>query len=191
MFTGIVEEIGKIFSSNEHHLSITGPLVVSDAKEGDSISVNGTCLTITLITEKGFEVDVVPETLRRTNLGRLVVGDEVNLERSMPVNGRFGGHIVQGHVDGTAFIKNMKTEGPALNIEFETPSSILKYIVEKGFIAVDGASLTVVNCGNNSFTVTIIPHTKENTVFRNRKIVDQVNLEIDIFAKYAEKLLGE
>ncbi len=190
MFTGIVEEIGKIFSSNEHHLSITGPLVISDAKAGDSISVNGTCLTITLITEKGFEVDVVPETLRRTNLGKLVVGDEVNLERSMPVNGRFGGHIVQGHVDGTAFIKTIKTEGPALNIEFETPSFILKYVVEKGFIAVDGASLTVVNCGDNSFTVTIIPHTKENTVFRNRKIGDQVNLEIDIFAKYAEKLVG-
>ena len=157
-------------------------------KIGDSIAVNGACLTVTTHDESSFSVDVVPETLRRTNLGGLVVGSPVNLERSMPANGRFGGHVVQGHVDGTSTIRSIEGDGEALVVVFDAPSSLMRYVVEKGFIAVDGASLTVVHCDNFSFSVTIIPHTQANTVFRSRQVGDSVNLEVDIMAKYVERL---
>lgn len=188
MFTGIVEEVGSVKAVEEGRLVIGASEVLGDVKVGDSISVNGACLTVTTYDESGFSVDVVPETLRRTNLGELTSGSPVNLERSMPANGRFGGHIVQGHIDGTADIRSIESEGDALMVIFDAPPSIMRYVVEKGFIAVDGASLTIVNCDNFSFSVTIIPHTQENTVFKSKKAGDSVNLEVDIMAKYVERL---
>ena len=188
MFTGIVEEVGSVRSAGDGRLVIGASEVLTDVKVGDSISVNGACLTVTTHDDSTFSVDVVPETLRRTNLGELEAGSPVNLERSMPANGRFGGHVVQGHVDGTATIRSIAGEGDALMVAFDAPTSLMRYVVEKGFIAVDGASLTIVDCDNFSFSVTIIPHTQENTVFKNRNVGDSVNLEVDIMAKYIERL---
>ena len=188
MFTGIVEEVGSVRAVGDGSLVIGASEVLSDVEVGDSIAVNGACLTVTTHDDSSFSVDVVPETLRRTNLGELEVGSPVNLERSMPANGRFGGHIVQGHVDGTATIHSIRGEGDALMVVFDAPISLMRYVVEKGFIAVDGASLTIVNCDNFSFSVTIIPHTQENTVFKHKKTGDSVNLEVDIMAKYIERL---
>ena len=188
MFTGIVEEVGTIESAGSGHLAVSASKVVADLKVGDSICVNGTGLTATATTNAGFTADVVPETLRRTNLGSLVAGDPVNLERSMAIGDRFGGHIVQGHVDATGEIASVESEDDALIVSVSAPASVMRYVVEKGFVAVDGASLTVVNCGAQSFTVTIIPHTRENTVFASRKAGDRVNLESDIIAKYVERV---
>ena len=188
MFTGIVEEVGSVRAVGNGSLVIGASEVVGDVKVGDSIAVNGACLTVTTHDDSSFSVDVVPETLRRTNLGELEVGSAVNLERSMPAYGRFGGHMVQGHVDGTATIRSIRGEGDALMVVFDAPISLMRYVVEKGFIAVDGASLTIVNCDNFSFSVTIIPHTRENTVFKDKKVGDSVNLEVDIMAKYIERL---
>ena len=188
MFTGIVEEVGSVRAVGDGSLVIGASEVLGDVKVGDSIAVNGACLTVTTHDDSSFSVDVVPETLRRTNLGELEVGSPVNLERSMPANGRFGGHIVQGHVDGTATIHSIRGEGDALMVVFDAPTSLMRYVVEKGFIAVDGASLTIVNCDNFSFSVTIIPHTQENTVFKHKETGDSVNLEVDIMAKYIERL---
>ena len=188
MFTGIVEEVGSIESATPSRLTVNASKVVADLKVGDSICINGTCLTATSTTEAGFTADVVPETLRRTNLGSLVSGDPVNLERSMAIGDRFGGHIVQGHVDATGEVASIEKEGDALLVSFSAPASIMRYVVEKGFVAVDGTSLTVVNCGAQSFTVTIIPHTRDNTVFASRKVGDRVNLEADIIAKYVERM---
>ena len=188
MFTGIVEEVGTVASAEPGRLTIKAGLVLSDAKVGVSICINGTCLTVTGFDSSSFSVDVVPETLRRTNLGALSAGDSVNLERSMPANGRFGGHIVQGHIDATGTVKSIEQDGEAHLVTFNAPPSIMRYVVEKGFITVDGASLTVVNCDNDSFVVTIIPHTRENTVFRDRREGEAVNLEADIVAKYVERL---
>ncbi len=188
MFTGIVEEVGAVESATPSRLTVSASKVVADLKVGDSICINGTCLTATSTTEAGFTADVVPETLRRTNLGSLVSGDPVNLERSMAIGDRFGGHIVQGHVDATGEVASIEKEGDALLVNFSAPASIMRYVVEKGFVAVDGTSLTVVNCGAQSFTVTIIPHTRDNTVFASRKVGDRVNLEADIIAKYVERM---
>ena len=196
MFTGIVEEVGRVKSADPGHLTIGASAVMGGMKVGDSICVNGACLTVTSFEGTGdvdngggsFSLDVVPETLRRTNLGELKSGHPVNLERSMPADGRFGGHIVQGHVDGTGRISSIKADGDASLVAFEAPPSVMRYVVEKGFIAVDGASLTVVNCDGNSFMVAIIPHTRDNTVFSHRGVGDTVNLEADIIAKYTERL---
>ena len=188
MFTGIVEEVGAVKVVEPGRLVIGASEVLSDVKVGDSIAVNGACLTVTTHDESAFSVDVVPETLRRTNLGDLVAGAPVNLERSMPAYGRFGGHMVQGHVDATATIRSIESEGDALLVVIDAPSSMMRYVVEKGFIAVDGASLTIVHCDNFSFSVTIIPHTQANTVFGSKQVGDSVNLEVDIMAKYVERL---
>ena len=188
MFTGIVEEVGSVRAVEPGRLVIGAREALSDVKVGDSISVNGACLTVTTHDASSFSVDVVPETLRRTNLGELEAGSPVNLERSMPAYGRFGGHMVQGHVDGTATIRSIESEGDALMVVFDAPTSVMRYVVEKGFIAVDGASLTIVQCDNFSFSITIIPHTRENTIFKSRKAGDSVNIEVDIMAKYVERL---
>ena len=188
MFTGIVEEIGKIKSVEPKHLTIAASKVMDDLKVSDSINVNGTCLTVTSRDDASFSVDVVPETLRRTNLGTLKEGSPVNLERPLAVSDRFGGHIVQGHVDGTATVESITDDSEALLVKFQAPPSIMRYVVEKGFIAVDGTSLTVVNCDIDSFSVTIIPYTRDNTVFAGRKAGDTVNIETDIIAKYVERL---
>ncbi len=196
MFTGIVEEVGTIDIAGSGRLAVSASEVVADLKVGDSICVNGACLTATSITQAGFTADVVPETLRRTNLGSLTAGDPVNLERSMAIGDRFGGHIVQGHIDATGEVVSIDTEGDtegnagaeALVVSIRAPVSVMRYVVEKGFVAVDGTSLTVVNCGAQSFTVTIIPHTRDNTVFGSRRVGDLVNLEADIIAKYVERV---
>ena len=188
MFTGIVEEIGTVRSAEANHLLIGASEMMGDLSVGDSICVNGACLTATRREESSFEVDVVPETLRRTNLGSLGVGDAVNLERSMPATGRFGGHIVQGHVDATGEVESVASEGDALLIRFDAPPSVMRYVVEKGFVAVDGISLTVVDCDSRTFTVTVIPHTRDNSTLGSRKVGDTVNLEADVIAKYVERL---
>lgn len=188
MFTGIVEEVGKLAAASATGLSIEASIVMDDLKVSDSICVNGTCLTVTARNESSFSVDTVPETLRRTNLGGLKTGDPVNLERPMGADGRFGGHIVQGHVDGTGRVLSVEQEGEAHNIKFEADDSIMRYVVEKGFVAVDGTSLTVVDCDYRTFSVTIVPYTWENTVFGSRGPGDAVNLEVDIIAKYVERL---
>ena len=196
MFTGIVEEVGTIRSAGSGRMAVSASKVVADLKVGDSVCVNGACLTATSRDDAGFAVDVVPETLRRTNLGSLAAGDPVNLERSMAIGDRFGGHIVQGHIDATGEVVAIDTEGEsegsagaeALVVSIRAPVSVMRYVVEKGFVAVDGTSLTVVNCGAQSFTVTIIPHTRDNTVFGSRRVGDLVNLEADIIAKYVERV---
>ena len=188
MFTGIVEEVGTVATAGPSRLAIRASTVLGDLKVSDSICINGACLTVTSRDDTSFSADVVPETLRRTNLGLLRVGHPVNLERPLAVDARFGGHIVQGHVDATGTVESVAEEGDALLIEFRAPSSVMRYVVEKGFIAVDGTSLTVVNCDDLSFSVTIIPYTRDNTVLGSRKAGDSVNLEADILAKYVERL---
>ena len=188
MFTGIVEEIGRVTEAGPDRLVIEAPRVTGDLKVSDSICLNGACLTVTSRKGGTFAVDVVPETLRRTNLGTLKQGDPVDLERPLAIGGRFGGHIVQGHVDGTATVESIRHEGDALLVAFRAPQSIMRYIVEKGFVAVDGTSLTVVNCDSQSFLVTIIPYSRDNTVLGTRRVGDSVNVEADIIAKYVERL---
>ncbi len=188
MFTGIVEEVGAVARVEPTGLTVAGQKVTSDLKVSDSICVNGACLTVTELDGDTFSVDVVPETLRRTNLGALSEGDPVNLERPLALSDRLGGHVVQGHVDGTAAIDAITDDGEALMIGFRAPASIMRYIVEKGFVAVDGTSLTVVNCALDRFSVTIIPYTRDNTVFHSRRVGDTVNIETDILAKYVERL---
>lgn len=188
MFTGIVEEIGAVKAMDAGRLTIGASVVVSDVSVGDSIAVNGACLTVTEYDAASFAVDVVPETLRRTNLGALTAGSRVNLERSMPASGRFGGHMVQGHVDGTGVVRSISADGDALMMAFEASPWVMRYAVEKGFIAVDGTSLTIVHCDNFSFSVTLIPHTQANTVLGDKRVGDSVNLEADIVAKYVERL---
>ena len=188
MFTGIVEEIGRVTEAGPDRLVIEAPGVTRDLKVSDSICLNGACLTVTSRKGGTFAVDVVPETLRRTNLGTLNRDDPVDLERPLAIGGRFGGHVVQGHVDGTATVESIRHEGDALLLAFRAPQSIMRYIVEKGFVAVDGTSLTVVNCDSQSFLVTIIPYTRDNTVLGTRRVGDSVNVEADIIAKYVERL---
>ena len=180
--------MGRVEAAGGGGLSVGASLVLDDLGLGDSIAVSGVCLTVTRLSDSGFSVHVVPETVRRTTLGSLDVGDPVNLERSLAANGRFGGHVVQGHVDGTASIESVVPEGEASLVRFAAPPAIMRYVVEKGFVAVDGISLTVVDCDARSFRVTLIPYTRENTAMRARREGDRVNIEVDIMAKYVEKL---
>jgi len=188
MFTGLVEELGVISSISQTDIWIESSIIMDDLVVKDSISVNGACLTVVSIEENSFKVNVVPETLRRTDLGDLSVGDKVNLERSAQLGGRLGGHIVQGHVDGTAQITAYVEEGSAWLIEFQISKKLSRYIVEKGFVCVDGASLTVVNCDENTFTIALIPYTRDNTVLGYKGVGSSVNIETDIIGKYIEKL---
>ena len=188
MFTGIVEELGTVGSIKSGVLIVDASLVLEDLDVKDSICVNGACLTVTGLTGKGFQVDVVPETLRRTNLGELTSGSKVNLERSLQMGGRLGGHIVQGHVDGTGEISSIEEDGDAYLYSFVVSPELSRYIVQKGFICVDGISLTVVDCADDEFTVTLIPYTREHTVLGTKSEGNKVNLEADIMAKYIEKL---
>ena len=188
MFTGLVEELGIIAKITQTEIWIEASVVIKDLGIKDSISVNGACLTVVDLKENTFRVDVVPETLSRTDLGDLTIGDKVNLERSAQLGGRLGGHIVQGHVDGTAEIISIVEDGTSWSIEFQISNSLSKYIVEKGFICVDGASLTVVNCDEKSFSIALIPYTKDNTVLGLKRVGSTVNIETDIIGKYLEKL---
>jgi riboflavin synthase len=191
MFTGIIEEVGTVRAARPGKLTIAASKVLEDTKKGDSIAINGACLTVTEISPDSFSVDVMPETLRRTNLGALRPGDGVNLERPLAVGGRMGGHFVQGHIDGTGKVLSAIREGEALLLRFEAPQDIMRYVVEKGFIAVDGVSLTVVEYDATSFKVSLVAYTIENTILGRRRPGDMVNLEVDIIAKYVERLKGE
>jgi len=184
MFTGIVEEIGKVISASTTRLVIAAPKVVEGTNPGDSIAVNGVCLTITDFDRASFSVDVMPETLQRTNLGLLKSGDGVNLERPTALGGKMGGHMVQGHVDDTGRIIALEWEGEALLLQFEAPPEVLRYTVPKGFIAVDGISLTITEKNSSSFRVSVVEYTRQNTTLGSRKKGDVVNLEVDIIAKY-------
>jgi riboflavin synthase len=194
MFTGIVEELGTVaeirHGEDSAVLRIEGPLVVSDAAHGASIAVNGVCLTVTDHDETGFSVDVMAETLRRSSLGSLEPGDRVNLERAMAADGRFGGHIVQGHVDGTGTVVARTPGDRWETVEVSLPEDLQRYVVEKGSITVDGVSLTVADVAPASFTVSLIPTTLELTTLGRKGIGDLVNLEVDVLAKYVEKLIG-
>jgi riboflavin synthase len=190
MFTGIIEELGAVEAVRADGFSVRASKVLADAKQGDSICINGVCLTVTGLGDGAFSVDTVPETQRRTNLGELQPGDAVNLERALRPNDRMGGHFVQGHVEGTGRVEAVTEDGPALMIRFSTAPELLRYIVTKGFIAIDGTSLTVVDRDETGFSVTIIPLTQEWTTLGRRRAGDRVNLETDILAKYVEQLLA-
>lgn len=194
MFTGIIEETGKIESvangNKSAIITIIADKVLKGTKIGDSIAVNGVCLTVTSISGNKFTADVMAETIRRGSLGTLKHGSKVNLERAMAADGRFGGHIVSGHIDGTGVIRSLEREDNAVWVEIETPDKLLKYIVEKGSIAIDGISLTVAKLTDDSFSVSVIPHTGEETTLLAKKPGDIVNLENDIVGKYVERLMN-
>lgn len=193
MFTGIIEELGKVKDIKQGAgsavLNIQASKVLEGSKIGDSIAVNGICLTITELKPGAFAADVMHESLKRSSLSRLQPGSEVNLERAMPADGRFGGHIVSGHVDGVGTIKSVEKDDIAVIFRIIAAPKLLKYIVEKGSIAVDGISLTVVDVESDSFRVSIIPHTLAMTILKDKGPGDIVNLECDIIGKYVEKLL--
>jgi riboflavin synthase len=188
VFTGIVEEVGSVASVPAGSLVIAARQVLKGMQLGGSIAVNGVCLTVTDFDSKSFSADVMPETLKRTNLGRLRLGDTVNLERPLALGGQIGGHLVQGHVDDTGRIASVMGEGEAVLIRFETSPEVMRYIVPKGFIAVDGISLTVTDRDTGSFLVSIVGYTRQHTTLGSRKVGDTVNLEVDIMAKYVEQL---
>lgn len=189
MFTGIIEEKGVLKEQNGGNLVIQADKVLEDVHLGDSIAVNGVCLTVTEFQKNWFRADVMAETLRRSSLGTLKKGSRVNLERAMAANGRFGGHIVSGHIDGTGTVENMQREGNAIWVTISCGAALLRYIAEKGSIAIDGISLTVAEVRENGFRVSIIPHTGEETTLLARRTGDMVNLETDIIAKYVERLM--
>lgn len=193
MFTGIVEEIGKIKSVSKGRssalLTIQAHEILSDIKNGDSIAVNGVCLTVTSFSSSGFTADVMHETLNRSNLGALSQGSSVNLERAMKASGRFGGHIVSGHIDGTGIITSLQKDDNATWYTISAKPKIMKYIIEKGSVTIDGISLTVAEENETSFKVSVIPHTAENTILSTKKAGDTVNLENDCIGKYVEKLI--
>ncbi|MDP2919227.1 MAG: riboflavin synthase [Dehalococcoidia bacterium] len=188
MFTGIIEEIGRVSQVTSGKLTVKARKVLGDTGIGDSIAVNGVCLTVADITTDSFMVDIMPETLRHTNLGALRPGGEVNLERALSFGGRLGGHLVQGHIDDTGKVSAIKPEGPAVIMRFTAPREVLRYVVKKGFIAVDGTSLTVVEKDNTSFSVSLVTLTRQLTTLSKKRVGDTVNLEVDIIAKYVEAL---
>ena len=194
MFTGIVEETGTIrhiaLSGRSGQIAVRAEKVLEDTKIGDSIAVNGVCLTVVSIQPDGFTADIMAETYRRSNLGQGKPGDRVNLERAMAAGGRFGGHIMSGHIDGTGIIRSYRREENAVWVTIETTPDILRLIVEKGSIGIDGISLTAAKVKDGQFKVSVIPHTGEETTLLKKEPGDQVNLENDIVGKYVEKLLG-
>ncbi len=189
MFTGIVEEVGVVAKISDNGMTVRATKVTEDLKLGDSIAVNGTCLTAVSFDRTEFSVDLSPETMRRTSLGQLSVGGPVNLERALLASDRMGGHIVQGHVDGTGRVMSTKRDRDSTIFRIRVPKRLNRYIVEKGFVAVDGISLTVVKRGASSFTLAVIPYTLANTNLAALSVGDRVNLEADILAKYVESLL--
>lgn len=193
MFTGLVETVGRVRSikrgAASSVLSIEAPAIMQGVRIGDSIATNGVCLTATRVDDAGFCADVMHETLRRSSLGALSAGSTVNLERAMPANGRFGGHIVSGHIDGTGTIRRIRRDQNAVRFAIEAPASIMALIVQRGSVAIDGISLTVAELAADAFEVSIIPHTIEQTTLSHRKPGDAVNLENDVVGKYVQRLL--
>lgn len=194
MFTGIIEEQGQIRSvslgGKSGSISIKAEKVLEGTKIGDSIAVNGVCLTAVSIQKDGFTADVMAETVRRSNLGHLRPGDKVNLERAMAAGGRFGGHIVSGHIDGTGTIVSLRKEENAVWVGIKTEPEIMRLVIEKGSICIDGISLTVAAVGTDNFQVSVIPHTGEETTLLKKQPGDMINLENDIIGKYVERLMG-
>lgn len=194
MFTGIIEEVGRVKSlrrgSRSFTLEVEASVVMDDTRVGDSIATNGVCLTVTSLTNLGFTADVMPETVSKTALGELSPGSPVNLERALSLQTRLGGHIVSGHIDGTGRIIDRRQDDTALWLTVECDSSLMRYIVQKGSITVQGVSLTVARVDDRSFSVSLIPHTQAATTLHQAKVGDRVNLENDIIAKYVERLLG-
>ena len=190
MFTGIIEEIGQFSGLSGGRIVIACRKVLEDVKIGDSIAVNGICLTVTAFDAGSFSADVMPETIRRTSLDNLKPGDIVNLERALRLSDRLGGHIVSGHIDGVGRIKSMHSEGNAIIVTVEASKDLLRQIAAKGSVALDGMSLTVVEVSNTEFSVSLIPHTREITNFKTKKISSTVNIETDVLAKYVERLIN-
>ena len=190
MFTGIIEELGKILDITSNKITVECVTVMDNTKLGDSIAVNGVCLTVTKILAKGFVADVSPETFNVTSLGDLHIGSYVNLERAMKADGRFGGHMVSGHIDGKGKFVNCKSVGNFYELTIELPFELAKYIIKKGSIAINGISLTIAGVNNNCISVAVIPHTFENTNLKSLKNSDFVNIEVDMIAKYIEKFLS-
>lgn len=190
MFTGIVEEVGKVISKQPGGLVIAASGVLQRREQGASIAVNGVCLTVTSFDTASFSVDLMAETLRRTNLGLLKAGSRVNLERPLALGSRLGGHLVQGHVDAMGRVALVTWDDGAMLIRFAAPPEVMRYVVEKGFIAVDGVSLTVVARDSSSFLVSLVEFTQKHTTLSDRRVGDLVNLEADIIAKYVEQLGG-
>ncbi|MER8003244.1 riboflavin synthase [Streptomyces sp. NPDC095613] len=195
MFTGIVEELGEVAAvenlGDSSRFRLRGPLVTENAKHGDSIAVNGVCLTVVDLSDGEFTADVMAETLNRSSLGALVPGSRVNLERPTAVGGRLGGHIVQGHVDGTGTIVGREPSEHWEVVTVSLPAGLSRYVVEKGSITVDGVSLTVVEAGAEHFTISLIPTTLALTTLGLKGPGDPVNLEVDVIAKYVERMLGD
>jgi len=193
VFTGIVEERGSVRAVTDlgdaARLEFSGPTVTSDAGPGDSIAVNGVCLTVVEVDRGGFSADVMQETLTRSALGSLVVGSPVNLERAARVDSRLGGHIVQGHVDGVARVRSVQPGENWTTLSFDLPAGLSRYLVEKGSITVDGVSLTVVSVDDDAFSVSLIPTTLTHTTLGSREVGDPVNIEVDVIAKYVERLM--
>ncbi len=194
MFTGIIEEVGTLRDvrkgGDSAVLLVQASEIMSDVHMGDSVAVNGVCLTVTSLSSDSFTADVMHETLNRSSLGSLRAGSPVNLERAMPANGRFGGHIVTGHIDGVGTVSEIRRDGNAVWYTIKTPPPLLRYIIEKGSIAIDGVSLTVAKVNGNGFSVSIIPHTASSTTLSVRRVGDSVNLENDCIGKYVERLMG-
>lgn len=195
MFTGIIEETGRIErvtrGAKSSKLRIRAGTVLEGTMAGDSICTSGVCLTVTKLEGNCFEADVMAETMRRSKLGSLTVGSRVNLERAMSLGGRFGGHVVSGHIDGTGRVRSISREDNAVWLSISAEESLLRYIVEKGSVAVDGVSLTVASVDGRGFKVSVIPHTGRETTLMELKIGDAVNLECDVIGKYVENLLGK
>jgi len=187
VFTGIVEELGRVVSAPPGKLVIGAGAVLHGMERGASMAVNGVCLTVTDFDHSSFSVDVMSETLNRTNLGLLRAGDGVNVERPLPLGGRLGGHLVQGHIDDTGRVISITWEGEAMLIRFDAPPEVMDYLVEKGFIAVDGVSLTIVTKDTSSFLVSVVDYTQKHTTLGNRRVGDVVNMEVDIIAKYVKQ----
>lgn len=194
MFTGIIEEVGEISGirrgSQSIEIEIKAEEILTDIQLGDSIATNGVCLTVTSFTENRFTVDVMPETLRKSSLNDLQVGDKVNLERALRLKDRLGGHLVSGHIDGVGEIKQKRREDNAVLFTISLPAKLSKYVIPKGSIAVDGISLTIAELANHEFVVSIIPHTAKGTTLNEKKVGDIVNLEVDLIGKYVERMLN-
>ena len=194
MFTGIVEAVGKIAALDSGRdsvrVTVSSARIAEDVAIGDSVAVSGVCLTVVEIAAPQLTFEAVYETLRRTTLGQRRVGDLVNLERALKADGRFGGHIVQGHIDGTGRIASIRPVGDSWFVYVEASQELLRYVVNKGSVCVDGISLTVMDADDKAFSLSIIPHTWENTTLKDRRAGDSVNIETDIVGKYVEKLMG-
>jgi riboflavin synthase len=190
MFTGIVSERGRVVGFTDGRLEIEAPATASDAAIGDSVSVSGACLTVVSVADGRLAFDVVPETVGRTSFARLQPGQGVNLEQSVRASDRLDGHVVQGHVDGVGTVRALEPEGDGMRLTVEAPAELLRYVVEKGSVAVEGVSLTVAGLHDDAFEIALIPHTLGETTLGDLRPGDAVNIEVDVLAKYVERLLG-